>query len=144
MPKIYIPDVVKLEILKLSNGYCEYCLHPENYATDFFQFDHIVPLSEGGDNSLGNLARSCGFCNSFKKQKTYYYDSSTGSDCSIFNPRKDTWIEHFEWSDDCLLVLGLTATARATIDLLHLNRQNLQNLRRVLHKSGLHPPKFFI
>jgi len=35
---------------------------------------------------------------------------------------------------------GLTATGRATIAALDLNRQRVINLRRVLIRDGLHPP----
>jgi 5-methylcytosine-specific restriction endonuclease McrA len=48
MSEIYIPKAVQRKVIALSNGCCEYCLHPENYATDFFHFDHIIPISEGG------------------------------------------------------------------------------------------------
>lgn len=144
MRDFYIPIAIQRQILQLSKGYCEYCLHPENFGTDFFEYDHIIPLSEGGSNELENLARACGFCNNFKKGKTHYFDAITSQLCPLFNPRKETWTDHFEWSDDRLLVYGLTSTGRATIDLLQLNRQNLQNLRGALYKIGLHPPKFSI
>jgi hypothetical protein len=144
MRDFYIPIAIQRKIKELSNGYCEYCLHPENHSTDFFQFDHIIPIVEGGSNELKNLARCCGFCNNLKKGKTHYFDSVTNSLFPIFNPRKEIWTDHFEWSDDFLLLHGLTKTGQATIDLLQLNRENLQNLRSVLHRGDLHPPKFSI
>ncbi len=144
MSDIYIPISVQKEIIRLSNGYCEYCLYPENYASDFFHFDHILPLSAGGTTELYNLARSCGRCNGFKKHITQHYDPFTGQISPLFNPRKSKWTEHFQWSDDDLLILGQTAIGRATSDLLQLNRQNTVNMRQLLKNAGLHPPKFSI
>jgi HNH endonuclease len=144
MAENYIPISVQRAVIKLSNGYCEYCLYPENYASDFFHFDHIIPLSKGGKSELLNIARSCGRCNGFKSQNIYHFDPLSGLSCPIFNPRKSLWVEHFQWSEDDLLILGQTAVGRATVELLQLNRQSVINLRQLLINSGLHPPKFSI
>jgi len=58
----------------------------------------------------------------------------------LFHPRRDNWHEHFAWSPDCLILKGLTATGRATIAALDLNRQRVINLRRIVIRDGLHPP----
>jgi hypothetical protein len=36
---------------------------------------------------------------------------------------------------------GLTATGRATISVLQLNRETLVNFRRILGAAGEHPPR---
>lgn len=41
-----------------------------------------------------------------------------------------------------MVIVGRTATGRATVEELHLNRPELLNLRRVLKTVGEHPPKF--
>lgn len=142
MPDIYIPVSTQMEVLRLAKGYCEYCLYPENYASDFFHFDHIIPISKGGKSVLLNLARSCGRCNGLKAHMIKHFDPLTGQKMPLFNPRMDLWIEHFQWSDDDLLILGQTPIGRATADLLQLNRQNVVNLRQLLKNARLHPPKF--
>jgi hypothetical protein len=38
-----------------------------------------------------------------------------------------------------MLIIGRTATGRATVEALHLNRPELVNLRRVLRAAGEHP-----
>lgn len=144
MPDVYISIYVQKEVTQLSNGFCEYCLYPENYSSDFFHFDHIIPLILGGTSQLFNIARCCGRCNGFKKQNIQHFDPLTGQLVSLFNPRKSQWIEHFQWSDDDLLILGQTDIGRATVDLLQLNRQNVVNLRQLLKNAGLHPPKFSV
>jgi len=38
------------------------------------------------------------------------------------------------------LIIGLTPTGRATVEVLKLNREGLVNLRQVLYAAGKHPP----
>jgi hypothetical protein len=86
-----------------------------------------------------NLALSCG-CNGYKGQRSGARDPQTGRVVRLFNPRRQQWSRHFAWSPDFLLILGRTATGRATVQALRLNRPELLNLRRVLHPLGEHPP----
>ena len=144
MSEIYIPIPIQIEVLRLANGYCEYCLYPESYASDFFHFDHIIAISKGGKSVLLNIARSCGRCNGLKSFNIEHFDPLTGQKMPLFNPRINIWTEHFQWSDDDLLILGQTPTGRATADLLQLNRGNVVNMRQLLKNAGLHPPKFSI
>ena len=50
--------------------YCSYCavkLSSESSDDErVFTFDHYVPISRGGDNSIGNLELACNPCNSVK------------------------------------------------------------------------------
>jgi hypothetical protein len=48
--------------------------------------------------------------------------------------------DHFAWSDDLTLIIGLTPTGRATVVRLQLNRSGVVSLRSLLHSAGLHPP----
>lgn len=56
--------VTAKEIAKLKNTACLYCGSIEKIC-----IDHIVPLSRGGNNSIGNYAPACNRCNSSKKDK---------------------------------------------------------------------------
>lgn len=144
MSEVYIPINVQREVILLSNGYCEYCIYPEDYSSDYFHFDHIISVFEGGTSELSNIARCCGRCNTIKNQKIQHFDPFTSQISRLFNPRKDLWTEHFHWSTDELLVLGETDIGRTTVDFLQLNRQSVINLRQVLKPLGLHPPKFSV
>jgi hypothetical protein len=75
-----------------------------------------------------------------KYTKTSGLDPRSGERVALYNPRQQRWSEHFAWSADYTLILGLTPTGRATVETLHLNRVGLVNLRRVLFAVGEHPP----
>jgi len=118
---------------------CEYCPSPAVVSTQPFEVDHIIPLSKNGLTALENLAFSCG-CNSYKGNKTYARDPRTGRVVPLFHPRRQRWSRHFGWSEGFLFIVGRSATGRATVEALHLNRPELLNLRRILRAAGEHPP----
>ena len=67
-------------------------------------------------------------------------DAESGEMASLYDPRRDRWSDHFTWSEDTMLLLGLTSTGRATIEKLQLNRIGVVNLRFLLYLIGHHPP----
>lgn len=94
----------------------------------------------GGDATADNLALACQGCNNFKYNKTTARDPVSGQVVPLFHPRRDHWYEHFVWNHDCTLIIGLTPIGRATITALHMNREGVINLRRLLLLTGKHPP----
>jgi len=135
------PDKLKHITYDRANGLCEYCKSPANISSQPFVVEHIFPKSKGGKSIQENTALSCQGCNNYKYNKTAGIDSLTGKTARIFNPRKQSWSAHFAWSNDGIEIIGLSATGRVTLDLLKLNRQELQNLRQLLGEAGKHPPK---
>src|SRR5207247_882248 len=79
-------------------------------------------------------------CNSYKQADISALDAVSGERVPLYDPRRHPWQEHFVWSEECTLLLGLTPTGRATIVKLALNREGVVNLRELLHSVGLHPP----
>ena len=136
----YVPVAVERLVVERAGGRCEYCRCPEAYALDTFEMEHIVPRSLGGATEAGNLALSCGGCNSFKGARLAAPDPESGDMAPLYHPRQQRWAEHFRWSDDFLSLEGLTPTGRATIALLRLNRLPVRNLRWLLLTQHLHPP----
>jgi hypothetical protein len=59
----------------------------------------------------------------------------------LFNPRRDRWYDHFIWSVDQLYIVGLTATGRATVEALAMNRERVIHIRAADRDVGRHPPK---
>jgi hypothetical protein len=135
MTKIEIRDFV----LTRANFCCEYCRSPRNFSSDDFAIEHIMPKSLGGLDEINNLALSCQGCNNRKYVATSAIDPVSGVETLLFNPRTNIWTEHFIWSDDTTTLIGLSRTARATIQKLDLNRSRVQNFRRVLALAGEHP-----
>lgn len=120
---------------------CEYCYSPEDFSPDTYDADHIIPLFKEGTDDLENMALACGKCNGLKHEHVSWLDPLTHQMTPLFHPRQDAWAEHFAWSDDFTLIIGLTPKGRATIDLLKMNRQNLINLRKALVAYNAHPGK---
>jgi hypothetical protein len=123
-----------------ANGLCEYCRSQERFATAAFSIEHIVPAQAGGGDDPENLAFACQGCNNHKYIKVESLDPATGLPAPLFHPRLQAWDDHFIWSHDFTQVVGLTASGRATVEALRLNRPGLANLRRVLYEAGEHPP----
>ena len=119
---------------------CEYCFAQLLFSSDSFSIEHIIPRAKNGLTVLENLAFSCQRCNNHKFTATEAIDLISGSIVPLYNPRTDIWVEHFEWNEDFTELLGISPTGRATILRLHLNRDGLVNLRRVLYQTGFHPP----
>ena len=89
------------------------------------------PRVRGGMNNLENRAYSCGGCNGAKYDCIEASDPTTGLLTALFNPRRDRWSEHFVWNAEETEMIGISATGRATISRLRLNRPEVVALRRV-------------
>ena len=107
--------------------------------TESFSIEHIIPLAQGGDNTLSNLALACQGRNGHKHSKVTAPDPLDGTSLRLYHPRKQQWHEHFSCSKDHTQIIGLTPVGRATVEAL---KMNLLNLRRVLYVLGEHPPRY--
>ncbi|HEU0184148.1 MAG TPA: HNH endonuclease signature motif containing protein [Blastocatellia bacterium] len=141
MPKERAAAAQRRKILVRAKWRCEYCGVPEPFVPDPFAVEHIIPSSKGGKTRLNNLASACLACNGRKYNKVAGLDPLTQELAPLFNPRKQRWQDHFTWSKDGLLIVGLTPTGRATVETLKVNQQKIVNLRRILVLAGLRPPK---
>ncbi|MBM4086668.1 MAG: HNH endonuclease [Planctomycetes bacterium] len=128
------------KVAERARGCCEFCRSQARFAIQPFSVEHIIPKSRGGTTALDNLALACQGCNNHKYNKTEAQDPVSGESVALYHPRKQRWSDHFAWSDDYTLLIGLTPTGRATIEGLQLNREGIVRLRRVLYAMGEHPP----
>lgn len=119
---------------------CEYCHTDETWQYVPFTLDHVMPLSLGGTTAVENLALACFHCNRRKSNAIRAMDPTTRQEVPLFNPRADTWREHFAWSDDGLEIIPLTAPGRATLHALELNRERVKRIREADVAVGRHPP----
>jgi hypothetical protein len=119
---------------------CAYCHTSEANCGIPLTIDHILPLSKGGVNSLENLCLACRPCNEFKASLTEAIDPLTGDNVPLFNPRTQSWSDHFRWSADATRIEGMTSAGRATIVALHMNREAIIVTRARWVWAGWHPP----
>ena len=122
-----------------ANGVCEYCKSPVLYAVQSFECDHIIPFALDGTTELDNLAFACGGCNRYKSAKVVGIDPDSRQPVPLFHPRQQIWDDHFVWNDTYAIIIGITATGRATVNALQLNRLGVVNLRRMLIMANEHP-----
>lgn len=121
-----IPSDIQERVRLRANFLCEYCHANERWQYVRFTIDHVTA---GGPDTLENLALACFHCNRRKSDKQ-----------SLFNPRKDRWADHFQWSSDGLHVLPLTGTGRMTVEVLELNRERILPIRQADVAINRHPP----
>lgn len=140
MPTNYVSAELRRFVNLRANNNCEYCKALGSFSFHSFPVEHIIPTSKGGTIEDSNLANACQFCNGSKFDKTEALDPLTGSLVPLYNPRTQTWDDHFVRSDDFTLVIGISPTGRATVYCLKMNREKAVNLRSALRNFGVHPP----
>jgi hypothetical protein len=136
-----VPKSIRAAVFRRANGCCEYCCSQSRFATESFSIDHVLSRSRGGTSSAANLALSCQGCNNHRYNKTSGFDPLTNREARLFNPRRHRWGDHFTWSEDYTMIVGITPSGRATVYELQLNRPGVVELRRVLLAVGEHPPR---
>lgn len=114
---------------------CEYCrLRQEHAPLWRHQIEHIVPRKHRGTDDLTNLAWACVRCNLGKASNLSGRDADTGEIVPLFDPRKQTWDEHFAYEG--AEIIGLTATGRVTVEVLNMNEPRRLALRQELLENG--------
>jgi hypothetical protein len=136
---VYISADLRRQIRARFASCCAYCKTAESFSVAIFEFEHIVPRSAGGSTTYENLCLACPACNRWKTNRTTAPDSTTRQDVPLFHPQRNSWTDHFAWSDDATIIIGLTPVGRATIALLRMNRPQLIRVRRMWFAMGEHP-----
>jgi len=136
----YVPRSVRQRVALAARQRCGYCLSSQHISGASLHIEHIVPLAHGGTSDESNLWLACAACNSYKGAQTHAIDPLTDTRVRLFNPRTQVWSEHFEWSDDCVMIIGKTPIGRATVIALHLNNDLIVAARRQWVLAGWHPP----
>ena len=139
MSKI-IPRVLRDRIATQARHRCGYCLTDTRIIGALMEIDHIIPRSLGGLTDEANFWLACSPCNQHKSDRIAALDPTTGERVRLFDPRRQTWSDHFEWSTDGDRIVGLTAIGRATVVALQLNRPELVRARKRWVSVGWHPP----
>ncbi|MFZ0593981.1 MAG: HNH endonuclease [Bryobacteraceae bacterium] len=119
---------IKELVRRRAGNACEYCRIPQE-ATPLISFhiEHIVSRQHGGSDAPDTLALACDRCNAYKGPNLTSIDPHTNAVVPLFNPRLDTWGDHFAVRDG--YITGLTAKGRATVRLLNMNAPRRVELR---------------
>jgi hypothetical protein len=136
-----VSEPIRAAIVARARDLCEYCRLPQRGQVARFPVDHVLPRSSGGLTELANLALACPHCNGLKWAHQEWTDELSGNAVLLFNPRAQTWEDHFEWSaENPVVVLGKTATGRATVACLKMNDPDMLAIRLLLSELNLFPP----
>jgi hypothetical protein len=137
----YIAVELQHRVRQHFGNCCAYCRTAENLTAVTFEFEHIVPRSDGGVSEFENLCLACPSCNRYKSDLTVASDPVTQEPAGLFHPQRHSWSEHFSWNAEATEILGLTPTGRATIVVLRMNRPQMIRVRRMWVAMNEHPPE---
>jgi HNH endonuclease len=102
-----IPVAVRRRVIRRAHGRCEYCGLSQEGQEATFHIDHITPRAAGGRTVPDNLALACVSCSLGKASRQTAIDPQSGSEVPLYNPRRDSWYEHFQWEG--FFLMGQTA-----------------------------------
>lgn len=125
----YIRADLRRAVIERAGHVCEYCLIHESDTYLGCQVDHVLSEKHGGLTDAENLCLACTPCNRAK-----------GSDIAsitkgavvarFYNPRTDTWKEHFRL--DGVEIAPLTEIGEVTVRILEFNA-----FERILEREKL-------
>ncbi len=136
----YVPKALRERVAAQARYRCGYCLTTERITGAPMEIDHIIPHSLGGPTEEDNLWLACSPCNDHKGNQIAAIDPLSDEVVRLFDPRHQTWCEHFTWSVEGDRIVGKTACGRATVHALDMNRRVLVKARRIWIAAGWHPP----
>jgi hypothetical protein len=133
----YVSASLRQLVTQRAADACEYCLIHQTFSMYRHEIDHAIALKHGGQTIAENLVLACLPCNRHKGSDLTSIDPTTGEITPLFNPRLQTWSEHFNLEGG--YIVGLTAAGRTTIFLLRMNEPSRLQLRQALADQGLYP-----
>jgi len=114
---------------------CEYCnLQQAHVPLVLYTVDHVLPKQHGGTDEEANLAFACYRCNLHKGPNLAGIDPESGEMVALFNPRQQSWPDHFARIG--AFIVGLTPTGRTTVRVLAMNAPERRELRQELIDNG--------
>jgi len=133
-----ISSSLRATVIRRANNRCEYCGLSQIGQEAAFHIDHVIPRVVGGKTIAENLALACVSGSLRKAAKQTAADPETTTEAPLFNPRSQTWTDHFRWHNEH--IVPLTPTGRATVAALDLNRPLILAIRREEIARRRNPP----
>jgi HNH endonuclease len=134
---VRVAGELRRTVFERAAGCCEYCRIHQSLVASAHQVDHVIAEKHGGPTTLENLALSCMTCNLRKASDVASFDPDAGNLVPLFNPRTQTWSEHFTLVGPRLA--GLSAVGRTTVEFLQLNSYERVMERAELIEAGVYP-----
>ena len=141
MSDSYTPVQVRRQVKQDAGSLCGYCHCSERVTSSALVLEHIKPKATGGETVRENLWLACVQCNQYKSDRTHASDPLTDEVVPLYNPRTQSWAEHFTWDETGCYIIGVTAMGRATVEALQLNRELAVTARQFWVSVGWHPPR---
>jgi hypothetical protein len=136
MPRSYINAELRRLVAQRAGYSCEYCLITEK-NTPSCQVDHIISVKHGGDSTAENLCYACLFCNLQKGTDLGSINWRSGELVRFFNPRRDSWREHFQL--DGAIIRSSTDIGEVTARILDFNDEDRILERQILIENNRYP-----
>jgi hypothetical protein len=137
MSQTYIPAELRRLVIRRADRRCEYCLIHEDDTFFGCEVDHVISEKHGGLTSGENLAYACLVCNRYKGSDLGSILEPSGDLIRFFNPRLDSWSEHF--SLEGVVIKPLTAIGQVTERIFKLNEFERLIEREALRAVGRYP-----
>ena len=132
-------DIALAQSVRMRAGNrCEYCRISAAHYRTVFHVDHVIGVKHGVPTAFDNLALACLHCNLHKGTDIASLDPATGALTPLFNPRINSWSDHFGWSGP--FIAARTGIGRVTMRLLQLNNSLFVAVRESLSGEGMWPP----
>lgn len=125
-----IPSTLRHLVIERAQEKCESCRIHQDMSIYRHEIDHIIAQKHGGQTSAENLALACLPCNRSKGSDLTTFDPISNDVVPLFNPRRQSWPDHFTL--DGAHLIGLTPIGRATVLLLRFNAPSRVLQRQVL------------
>jgi 5-methylcytosine-specific restriction endonuclease McrA len=132
-----IPAKVRKQVIERANQECEYCRLHQDDSFLAFEIDHAVPREHGGGDELANLALACPHCNQHKRLRHDTFLDNYQDVVPLFNPRFDTWSDHFR--REAGEIIAKTRVGQATVKIFRFNEPDRLILRQLLAQAGRYP-----
>lgn len=133
----YVSVELRRFVADRARAACEYCRIHEADTFLGCQVDHIVSEKHGGATIADNLAFACVFCNRSKGTDVGSL-TSNGQFVRFFNPRVDSWNDHFTLEDAS--IVARSDIGEVTTKILGFNAPERLLERKLLIKVGRYPP----
>ena len=124
-------------VIRRAGNCCEYCLLSQQDISFSFHIEHIIASKHYGKTEADNLCLSCPTCNRYKGSDITSIDLVTGKITELFNPRTQSWDDHFLLNG--ALIEPLSVIGRVTAALLRFNHPDRLAERELLIAINHYP-----